>query len=1002
MKFPKFLICAVGILALALPAFAQTLPTGTLSGHVDDGKQALPGVMVSVASPNLQGTRTAATSVNGDYIFAFLPPGDYTVKFDLQGYQTIETGVKISAAQRSSVNATMPAVKVAEEVTVTGSYETISTSGQAASTLTNDLLNKLPLAANAGTIGNYAALAAGTNRSSVSGELAISGAMSYENLFLVNGVAIMDNVRNTPTNFYVEDAVQETTTSTASISAEYGRFAGGVVNMLTKSGGNDFHGSFRVGLDNDKWAAATPLTVARTDKISETYSATLGGFIFKDHLWFFGAYRSRKTDVTQQTSYTNLPYPVGTKDTRYEGKLTFSVNANHRLVGSYLDYDVLQNNNYYTSATIMDLRSLYNRELPSKLYTGNYTGVLTDNFFVEAQYSKKEFAFVGSGSPWRDPINGTLMIDRSRNSRFWSPTFCGVCEPEKRNNEEIIAKASYFLSSQGFGTHDIVGGYDTFDDQRSVMNHQSGNDTRIYTQSAVIGPGGEVFPVMLPGTSTYFYWQPILNYNKGNHFKTDSLFLNDKWRLNDKFSFNIGVRYDKNNGKDGMGKLVADDSKISPRLGVTWDPKANGEWLVNAGFALYVSALANTRGDATSSAGNPATWQYNYGGPAINDKCTTAGVNCTDTATAIQEFWNWFQANGVDPFASPWTDNPKLYRGAPDIPGGNSKFVGSLKSPNTQEITVGFAKRFGSRGTFRIDYVNRQQKDFYVSRLDLSTGVVTTPNGTFNWTVYENNSNLLERTYDGLQMQWSFRLGDAFNVGGNWTISRLYGNWDGENTTSGPLASGILSFPEYLNVAWYAPKGDLGADQRHKARAWAVWDAISQGHNRLSISLMESFFSGTPYGAVGTVPLTDAAKKPYLANPGYVSTPPTTQTYYFTRRDAFHQDSVTTTDLSANYTFVIPALGTNLEFFVQPVVTNILNEHAVASSTGINTTVYTAGDKSYLARFNPFTATPTECPQGQTTTCSGNWQKGPSFGQPTNANAYQTPRTITISLGVRF
>ncbi len=995
MRFGRFVVCAIAVFVLASPALAQ-LPTGTLTGHVDDGKAPLPGVTVTVMSPNLQGERTTVTSVNGDYIFAFLPPGDYKVRFDLQGFETIDTGVRISAAQRATVNATMPATKIAEQVTVTGNYETISTGTQVATTMTNNLLNRLPVAANLGTIANYAALAAGTNVSAVTGNIAISGALSYENLFLVNGVAIMDNIRNTPTNFYVEDAVQETTTSTASISAEYGRFAGGVVNMLTKSGGNEFHGSLRLGWDNDKWSAPTPLTVSRTDKINDTWSATIGGFILKDHLWFFGAYRYRKTDLTQQTSYTNLPYPVATKDRRYEGKLTYSITPNHRLVGSYLDYDVLQNNNYYTSAAILDLASLYDRDLPSKLYTGNYTGVITDNFFVEGQYSKKEFAFVGSGSRYTDPIKGTLMIDRSRNARFWSPTFCGVCEPEKRNNKDYLAKASYFLSSKGLGTHDLVAGYDSFDDQRTVMNHQSGSDARIYAQGAVIGPGGTVYPVLLPGTSTYFYWQPILTQNYGNTFKTDSFFVNDKWRLNDHFSFNIGLRFDNNNGKDGMGKLVADDSNISPRLAATWDPKADGEWLVNAGFAKYVMAIANSIGDLTSTAGNPATWQYNYNGDPINDKCTTAGVNCTDTATAIQQFWNWFKLNGVDPWGG--KDNPALYRGAPDIPGASTAFAGSLKSPNTQEMTVGVAKRFGPSSMIRIDYVNRQAKDFYVERLDMSTGTVVSNNKTYNLGLYENISNLLERTYNGVQVSWNYRLNPKFDLGGNYTYSTLYGNWDGENTTSGPLTSGILMYPEYRSLSWYAPKGYLGADQRHKARVWLLWDAISTKHNRLSLSFMESFFSGTPYGAVGTVPLTTAAKVPYVANPGYI-TPPTTQTYYFQGRDTYHTDNQTSSDLSLNYTFVLPALGTSIEFFIQPVVTNVFNERAV---TAVNQTVYTAGDKSYLTRFNPFTDTPTECPQGQTTACAGNWQKGPNFGKPTNTTSYQTPRTFTVSFGIRF
>src|SRR3972149_612508 len=142
----RFAILALLVGFAALPLFAQTYPTGTLSGHVTDGVNALPGVVVTVSSPNLQGTRTAVTTTNGDYILSFLPPGEYKVRFELQGFQTLETSIKISAAQGSKLDAVMPAAKVAEEVTVTGSYETISSTGTASTTMEASLQNKLPIA----------------------------------------------------------------------------------------------------------------------------------------------------------------------------------------------------------------------------------------------------------------------------------------------------------------------------------------------------------------------------------------------------------------------------------------------------------------------------------------------------------------------------------------------------------------------------------------------------------------------------------------------------------------------------------------------------------------------------------------------------------------------------------------------------------------------------------------------------------------------------------------
>ncbi|MGV8040538.1 MAG: carboxypeptidase regulatory-like domain-containing protein [Thermoanaerobaculaceae bacterium] len=991
------ILIALCVVALALPALAQN-PTGTLTGRASDDKgEALPGVTVTVASPALQGTRTAVTSINGDYIFRFLPPGDYTIKFELQGFSTLETTKKISAAQTATVNAEMPLAQVAEEVTVTGSYETISQSSQVAATITYDLINKLPIGNN---INNFATLTAGTTATGPSGAVTISGAMSYENLFLVNGVSVQDNIRNTPTALYIEDAVEETTTTTASVSAEYGRFGGGVVNMLTKSGGNQFTGSYRLGLDNQTWTEPTPLTVSRTNKTNNTHQATLGGFILKDRLWFFAATRLRDTETTAQTTHTNIPYPVTDKDTRYEGKLTVAFTPNHRVIGSYIDYTREQGNNNFS--TIMDMASLYDRELPSTLMTGNYTGVITDNFFLEGQYSKKEFAFVGSGSIYTDKIKGTLLLDRSRSSaRFWSPTFCGVCEDEERNNENYILKGSYFLSTPSLGTHDIVAGFDQFDDIRKQMNHQSGSDYRIYLVKTVINPTTkEIYPVFSPGTNTYFYYQPILKANQGTSFKTQSIFLNDKWRLSNNFSFNLGLRYDINKGKDGEGKTVADDAKLSPRLGISWDPKGDGDWLVNAGYAKYATAIANSVGDSTSSAGNPATWGWNYNGPGINENCQTDGTNCINTTTALNQFWAWFDSIGG-------INNTSQYRFSPDIPGGNSKIADTLQSPSTDEITLGVTKRFGANGMVRVDLVHRDYKDFYVTRLDLTTGTVTTPNGTFNLRLYDNENDLLERKYDALQTSFSYRLTKSISLGGNYTLSRLYGNFVGEDTTSGPLTSSIREYPEYFQVKWFAPKGDLGQDQRHKARLWMVYDVLSTKHNTLSVSLMQSFFSGTPYGANATIALRNAAGTPYVTNPGYI-TAPTTTGYWFTDRDKYVTEDITRTDIAINYAFKIPAFGTDLQFFLQPAVTNVFNEEGVEA---VNTTVYTGNDANRgLARFNPFTDKPVECShsgtacqdRGPNQELVANWMKGPNFGKPTATASYQTPRTFSVSLGVRF
>ena len=269
----------IAVAVLTAEVGPAQIPTGTLSGHATDGKAALSGVTVTVASPALQGTRVAATGVGGDYIFAFLPAGEYKVTSALGGFETIHTNIRINAARTHRLDVTMPQARIKEAVTVTGTADTIQPQGTAATTIDHNLAYRLPVAKDLPSI---ALLSAGVFAAPGATNISISGGTTSKNQYLVNGVPVMDNMQGTPTNLYIEDAVQETTTSVSGISAEYGRFTGGVVNMLTKSGGNELHASLRDTLTSEKWTSASPLqTSARLDTVNNQSEATLGGAVAK-------------------------------------------------------------------------------------------------------------------------------------------------------------------------------------------------------------------------------------------------------------------------------------------------------------------------------------------------------------------------------------------------------------------------------------------------------------------------------------------------------------------------------------------------------------------------------------------------------------------------------------------------------------------------------------------------------------------------------------------------
>jgi len=994
MKFPKFLICVVGILAFALPAFAQTLPTGTLTGRVDDGTSALPGVLVTVASPNLQGVRSALTGVNGDYIFMFLPPGEYKVRFELQQFQTQETTVKMNAAQTQILNATLPQAKVAEEVTVTGSYETISGAANAATTFTKQLVDELPVGR---TIAAAVIASPGTSDSGPGGNITISGGQSYENLWLVNGVVVNENVRQQALTLFIEDAVQETTTTSSAVSAEFGRFAGGVVTMLTKSGGNQFSGSVRAGLTNPSWASQRPGEAKPTNKTTTIWEATLGGFGWKDHIWFFVAGRDTGKAVTsRQTSLTNVPYDTVTAQKRYEGKLTFSLTPEHRIVGSYNKIEQETTGDRFT-ANIMDLRSLTDRKDPQKLQAVNYTGVLTDNFFVEAQYSKRDYSIgIGSGSKFNDVIFGTLLLDRSRSSRrFWSPTFCApgtpACPEKLRNNKDWLAKGSWFLSTPAVGTHDVSFGYDSFEEFNLEENHQSGSDYRIYATGAYIDKD-PIVPIFSSTASryTYFYYQPQLTKSVGSKMKTNSTYVNDKWKLNNNWSFNVGLRYDKNDGTDSGGNTVSKDSRISPRLSANWDIKADGDLIINASLSRYVTSIIGTGnvGDAASTAGLTGVYPK-YGGPAIN----TDPTKLVSTEEALRQFFAWLDSVGG---AFQWAADPTHWYYSPDFPGLTPVLLSSLASPYTDEYTIGAIKRIGNKGMVRFDYVHRTFESFYATQTDLTTGFVTTPAGAvMDRSVVTNAPNgALNRKYDGFHFSGQYRFSDRLNLGGNYTLSYAKGNMVGETDVNGPIRVD-LSYPEYWQKRWSMPTGYLLIDQRHKLRIFGTWDAIASRYHRLTIGLAQYWRTGAPYSAVGTAALAPVDVSKYVTNPGYKAPQGAyNQTYYFSRRGAYRLDDVMSTDLSVTYAFVPKLFGTDLQIYVKPEVRNLFNQQAV---TNVNTDVDTNSTDKTLAAFNPFTEKPVE---------GVNWKKrvtsSTAFGKPTAPTDYQTARTYLVAVGLRF
>jgi hypothetical protein len=417
---------------------------------------------------------------------------------------------------------------------------------------------------------------------------------------------------------------------------------------------------------------------------------------------------------------------------------------------------------------------------------------------------------------------------------------------------------------------------------------------------------------------------------------------------------------------------------------MTWDPSGRGDWTVNGSYGVYVSALNNTIANSASIAGNSATYQFAYLGPAIN---TNPNAPLLTREQAIQTVFDWFNANGG-------TSRAPL---ATSLPGVNVRIGENLLSPSASELAGGVTRRLGERGMVRVDGVYRDFRDAYAARVDATTGRITVdpmtleetagPGSTFDVRLIENASDV-DRQYAGLNTSLTFRFGKRLDLGAGYTLSRVWGNFDGENEASGPLSVTPRLYPEYREERWNYPSGDLLGDQRHKARVWGTWLVpMNERFGAVNLGALFSADSGLPYGAAGPID-----PSVFTTNPGYV-TPLTEAAYYFTARDAFRSQTSTRTDLAVNYDYRFGGVR-RVTLFVKAEVLNLFDQSKLVNPFFIDQTVLTASNNAArYQRFNPFTDTPIQ---------GTHWDLGPRFGQATNRFAYQLPRQFRFALGVRF
>ena len=311
-------VCLAVAISLSIPTLVSAQGTsGRILGRVSDPSGAvLAGAKVTLVNEATNVSRDANTSENGDYDFVEVPVGSYRVEFDLNGFKkNVRRNVVLDINQVITLNMTMQLGGAQEIVDVTSEAPLVETTSTQLGTVVNDrAITQLPL--NQRDTYQFLSLQPGVQSqvgsdlyvgSSSTGSVSVNGGRGRANNFSVNGGDANDMFANLPTVQPSPDSVQEFRILTNGFDAEYGRNSGSVVNVVTKSGTNQFHGDLYEFNRNRSLNAKGYLDPTKAPFILNQFGATIGGPIKKDRTFFFGSYDGRRRVHGVSSGSVTLP-----------------------------------------------------------------------------------------------------------------------------------------------------------------------------------------------------------------------------------------------------------------------------------------------------------------------------------------------------------------------------------------------------------------------------------------------------------------------------------------------------------------------------------------------------------------------------------------------------------------------------------------------------------------------------------------------------------------------